>query len=265
MWKTSEVGKRRRKSRVRSLRLRRLLHKLKVTVLVVGGPRRFLYELEELLQAIAFGGLHGAGTYANSGGGPAARHHAAERAVFDQDFSVWNPERDINFRAGFYGGCGFDQASAHAGVRKIAPDRRAGFVYAQLNGYEALDPLMTASVAAEIVAAVQVRQHAAGLERRRRRCGGWNCFGRRRHFLLFHRCAGCVSLDFAHRHQQSSLPLFGRSLAVGLEQFAHMPNQVGIRKYSSPVGASSRTHGMRWFPFFALRIFSFMTLCLPLC
>ena len=150
----------------------------------------------------------------------AAGNDAAQSKPLDPDLPIGQPKTDLHFRSGFDRACRFDQAAPHAGVGQIPPDRSLNLVHAQLDGDEALD----AGVLAPIAAPAGSEQ--IGRERGRFRGRSRNRLQGRRWLTRRVTIVGCRStgFDIAHCREQSFLPFFRRCFAIGLEQFAYMPD-----------------------------------------
>ena len=128
----------------------RLLQKLNVTILVVGGSNGLLYGFQELTEAVAFRRCHSLKTHSDAVCGAAPRHYTAKSESFDPDFSVGYPKTHFDLCSGL-DRCGcFDQASACARVGKVAPDRRGCLIDMEFDGDEALNPRVPSPVASPV-------------------------------------------------------------------------------------------------------------------
>lgn len=127
-----------------------LLQELEICAFVLGGPGRFLHELNELTQTFALGWHHSVETDANSVLRTAAGDDAAQRKTLHPDLAIWHPEADFHFRAGLDGVRCFNQTAAHAGIGKVAPYGRRRLIDAQLDRDEALDSWIAPAVASPV-------------------------------------------------------------------------------------------------------------------
>jgi len=97
-----------------------------IAVLPVVAASAGLDELQELFEAFSLGSPQFRVADANSKTGAAAGHNSVEDHPFHPNLAVRNPQSDFDAYAGGNGSGGFDEASAQAGIREIAPNRGCG-------------------------------------------------------------------------------------------------------------------------------------------
>src|SRR5204862_3270178 len=91
-----------------------------------------------MAKAFAFGGFEIGESDANTERWSAARNHSIQDNAFDPELSVCQPQTDFHAGAGRNRSCSFDETTAHAGIRQVAPDRVGGTIHAQLHCNETL-------------------------------------------------------------------------------------------------------------------------------
>src|SRR5438552_3797695 len=220
-----------------------------VTVLAAVALGRAFDKSQEMAKAFAFGGFEIGESDANTERWSAARDHSIQNNAFDPELSVCQPQTDSHAGAGRNRSCSFDETTAHAGIRQVAPDRVGGTIHAQLHCNETLQSRIAPPI-------LPGRSGSEDIRFKRWR-GRWAGRGWRRWFgSLFSGVAACcrvlcsflrtfiacvvASLDFAHGSQQRLVTFFRRSFAIGLQEFTQMAYQIGIRKKLGPIRARCR-------------------------
>src|SRR5258708_17771665 len=129
---------------------RGLLQQFQVAALAASRPSRILDVLEELAKVLSLGSFHGAETDANSCGRGTASYDSAQGKAFDPDFSVGDPEPNLDFGSALNGTCCFHQAAPHTGVVQVSPNRRFSIVHPQFHRNIASNTWMSSAVVGQV-------------------------------------------------------------------------------------------------------------------
>src|ERR1700693_1158645 len=122
-----------------------LLQLLKIAVLAALRFGTVFHELEELLHAFANRGFE-IELYPDTETRIALDHNSVEYEALHPDLAAGYPKTDLNVSPALPRRYGFDVATAHAGIRQVAPDGRFRPIHFQFDRDEALDARETPPV-----------------------------------------------------------------------------------------------------------------------
>src|SRR6184192_3094295 len=181
-----------------------------------------------MAKAFAFVGFEIGESDANTERWSAPRNHSIQDNAFDPELSVCQPQTDFHAGAGRNRSCSFDETTAHAGIRQVAPDRVGGTINAQLHCNETLQSRIAPPI-------LPGRSGSEDIRFKRWR-GRWAGRGWRRWFgSLFSGVAACCRVLCSFLRT-----FFRHSFAIGLQEFTQMAYQIGIRKKLGPIRARCR-------------------------
>src|SRR5580704_2341642 len=216
-------------------------HLRQVALLILVALGGAFDELQKFSQGFALAMLHGVELEANSEAGIAASNNSIEDQTFDPDLPVRDPESDLKLYSGLERRCGFDETSAQAGIREVAPHRRGRAIDPQLDRDKTFHPRIAPPVLTPARSEnVRLKRWGRSWRSRNRRLG----YRLRRCRRL---CARRRALDLAHGLKQHLVAPGGLGITIRLQQFSEMANDVGIGQEFRPVRSRRRDLGFSHF------------------